>query len=85
MAGKDFHENIGVEEIIKRLDLIAYLLLEQRRQDGKPNREIIKELSEWGLKDFEIARILGRSRSYVASELTQIRKTKKLKVKKDEG
>ena len=85
MVGNDLQEEIKAEDIIKRLDLIAYLLLEQKRQE-KSSREIIKELSEWGLKPFEIAKILGKSSSYIRSELTQIRKSvKKQKVKKNEG
>lgn len=80
MTPKDREKS--VEEVTRRLDVIIYLLLDQKKQQGKSNRDIIKELSEFGLKDSEIAKMLGRSRSYVASELTQIRKLAKSKGKK---
>lgn len=72
MSGKDNTDT----EITKRLDIIIGLLLRQQKDKNTSNRQTIKELNDMGLKDFEIARILGRSRSYVASELTQLRKSK---------
>jgi hypothetical protein len=71
------NEEINVEEVTKRLDVIIYLLLEQKRQAGVSKKQIINELSTLGLKDWEIARILGKTRSYVSSELTQIKKPNK--------
>lgn len=68
---------VNVAEVTKRLDVIIYLLLEQKRQAGTSRRDIIKELTHLGLKDSEIAGILGRTRGYVSSELTQIKKTNK--------
>lgn len=73
------------QDITRRLNVIIYLLLDKKRSEGKSNREIIKELSEFGLKDTEICTMLGKSRSYVASELTQIKKGAKKKVKENEG
>jgi len=65
-------------EVVKRLELIIYLLLKKGEHEGQiTKREIIKELSEWGLKDYEIANILGRSRNYVAKEISQLKKSKK--------
>jgi len=78
------NDKLDIGEITKRLDVIIYFLLDQRRQQGKSNREIIKEMSEWGLKDFEIAKILGKSRGYVSGELTQIRKLTKSRGRKNE-
>lgn len=73
---------INFEDITKRLDVIIYLLLDKKRNEGKSNREIIKELSELGLKDTEICKMLGKSRSYVAKELTLIKKNVRKRVKK---
>jgi len=67
--------NSTLEEIKKRMDLIIYLLLDIKKQEGKKAKEIIKELSEWGLKDYEIANILGKTRSYIASELSKTKKS----------
>lgn len=67
----------NMEEVTKRLDVIIYLLLEQKRQGGTSRRDIIEQLTDLGLKDSEIARILGKTRSYVSSEVTLIKKTKK--------
>ena len=66
------------EEMTERLDLIIYLLIKQRQEkDEATKKELIGELFEWGLKDFEIAKILGKSRTYIASEITQFKKAKK--------
>jgi len=76
----DEHQNIS--ELTKRLDVIIYLLMKQNQERGGTTRQMIKELNDIGLKDIEIAKIFGRSRSYIASELTLIRKSK---VKNSEG
>ena len=70
-------KSLNTEEITKRLDVIIYLLLKQIQEKGATIRQIIKELINIGLKDYEIAKILGRSRSYIASEVTLLKKSKK--------
>ncbi|VVC02844.1 Uncharacterised protein [Candidatus Burarchaeum australiense] len=63
------------EAILTRLDAILCLLVrqEQAREDVT-TREIISALNKVGLRDAEIAKILGKSRGYIASELHNIRK-----------
>jgi DNA-binding CsgD family transcriptional regulator len=62
-----------VEGIEKRLDAIIRILLKQTEVQESSSRAHIQLLSELGLSDAEIARILGRTRGYVASELSVIR------------
>jgi hypothetical protein len=61
----------GIE---RRLDAIIHILLRQTEMQEMSTRGRIELLSEIGLKDSEIARILGRTRGYVASELSLHRK-----------
>jgi len=76
MADKE----LNLEQVTKRLDIIIYLLIkETQEKDEATKKEMIAELFEWGLKDFEIAKILGKSRSYVSSEITKFKKDKKKK------
>ena len=76
-------EEINLEEITKRLDIIIGFLMEQAQEkSGASNREIIGRLSESGLKDTEIANILCRTRGYVSSELVKYRANKGKKEKK---
>ena len=70
------------EDIIKRLDVIIYLLLKQNKEQEATTRKMIKELNDIGLKDYEIAKIFGKSRSYISSELTLL---KGLKTKSSKG
>jgi len=77
------NKEIDLGEITKRLDIIIYLLIKQTQEKGESTKkDMIAELFEWGLKDHEIAKILGRSRSYVASEITKFKKYKKKDVSK---
>lgn len=72
------NKDLNLEDVTKRLDLIIYLLIKQSQEKDKAtNREIIGELFEWGLKDLDIAKIFGKSRGYIASEITQLKKSKK--------
>ena len=65
-------------KVVKRLELIIYLLLQQRKREIEiPKKEIIQELYGWGFSDIEIAKILGKSRGYISGEITQFRKSKK--------
>jgi len=68
--------NFDSESMVKRLDVIIYLLLKQNQDKWSTSRQMIKELNDLGLRDYEIAKILGRSRSYIASELTLLKKLK---------
>jgi DNA-binding CsgD family transcriptional regulator len=61
------------EGIAKRLDAIIRILLRQTEVQEMSARGQIQLLEELGLSDAEIARILGRSRGYVASELSKMR------------
>ena len=63
------------EALLRRLDvLIHFALKRELSTNSLTTREGINILNQLGLSDKEICRILGRSRSYVSSELTQIRK-----------
>lgn len=70
------------KDIIKRLDVVIYLLLKQSQEQDATTRQMIKELNDIGLKDYEIAKIFGKSRSYISSELTLL---KRLKTKSSKG
>jgi DNA-binding CsgD family transcriptional regulator len=70
-------ENIQDDAIKRRLDTIIGLMLKQHPKDGMTSREQIALLNSTGLKYNEIAQILGRSGSYVASELTVLKKSAK--------
>lgn len=61
----------GIE---RRLDAIIHVLLRQTEVQEMNTRGRIALLKEIGLKDSEIAGILGRTRSYVASELSVLRR-----------
>jgi len=69
------------KQIIRRLDAIIHLLVKQQlSRDNESARNTIVGLYSAGLKDSEIASILGRSRGYVASEVSKCSK----KVKNNE-
>jgi len=58
--------------VVSRLDAIIGLLA---RNNQKEMGENMLTLSEAGLRSFEIAKILGRSNSYVRGELSRRRKS----------
>ena len=62
-----------VEGIERRLDALIHILLRQAEVQEMSTRRHIELLNNLGLRDAEIARILGRTRGYVASELSVIR------------
>lgn len=64
------------EEILKRLNLVVYLLLENVKKDASL-REKIDFLNKAGLSNKEIAEILNKSQNYVAVELNALRKKRK--------
>lgn len=68
-----------LKNIQKRLDVLIALTLkrEMKEDESTTMRDLIAILSSLGLKYTEIASIFGKSSSYIASELTQIRKTTK--------
>jgi len=74
MTKEQKKENMELDQIIRRLDVIINLMLKEAK-----GREKIKILNQIGLKANEIAGVMGRTRSYVDSELTQIRKELKKK------
>ncbi len=61
------------EEINKRLDAIINILLRHNQLQEMTTREHIEILNSVGLRDAEIARILGRTRGYVAGELSKMK------------
>ena len=67
-------EKNKLDDVIKRLDTLIYILLRHGRIQEMTTREQIELLTSLGLRDIEIARILGKSRGYVASERTKIKK-----------
>jgi DNA-binding CsgD family transcriptional regulator len=73
MAEKEL-DTVGIE---RRLDVLIRLMLRPTDVQEMTNREQIALLSSAGLRDTEIANILGKTRSYVASEMTQVRKKEK--------
>lgn len=69
----------AMNKLTKKLDVMIYLLLDGRRKDGVSARDMVKELMDLNLKDTEIASILGKSRSYISKEMSQIRKYRRRK------
>ena len=61
------------EEINKRLDALIRISLRHNETQELTSREQIEMLRSVGLRDIEIARILGKSRGYISSELNKIR------------
>ena len=68
--------------IQKRLDVLISLTLQKElKQDNTLKmKDIISSLASFGLKYTEIASILGRTPSYISSELTQAKKKGKKNV-----
>lgn len=69
-------EGLLLSGIQKRLDVLISLTLRREMQANKAitTREMITLLSSLGLKYGEIASIFGKSPTYIASELTLIKK-----------
>jgi len=74
MARKGTEETASTAGIERRLDAIIHILLRQTEVQEMNAREQIQVLDRLGLRDSEIARILGRTRGYVASELSIVRR-----------
>ncbi len=64
-----------LKEIVKRLDAILNVLLESSPAEGKklPMSRRVQLLYQAGLRPSEIARILGKTPSYIAVELSRIK------------
>ncbi len=73
-------EKPDFDDITRRLDAIIRILLRQNQVQEMSSGEQIVLLKTAGLTDIEIARFLGRTRSYVSSAATL---TKRKKVKKN--
>jgi DNA-binding CsgD family transcriptional regulator len=71
----------NMEKVEKRLDVVIHILLRQTQLQEMTSRDHINFLSSLGLRDVEIARILGRTRGYVASELSKIKSKSEKNVK----
>ncbi len=67
------------DELIKRLDVLISLQLEQASQAQKTISitDKIKKLSDLGLKPAEIASILGKKTNYITANISSAKKTKK--------
>lgn len=63
-------------DILKRIDVLIALILKRELKENKSLKmiELIDFLSSFGLNYNEIANICGKSPSYIASELTRIKK-----------
>ena len=67
------------DDVKRRLDaLIAILIQKELKEDKSMNmRGAVALLSSSGLKYGEIAQILGKSPTYIASELTLLKKRRR--------
>jgi len=65
-----------IQEITKRLDVLISLVLQTIQRDGHSIslRGQVNLLSELGLRPVEIAKILGKTQTFVNKELTGLRK-----------
>lgn len=70
--------NQNLQKLISRNSVLVNLLLKDPSEKQKlTTRQQIEMLSSMGLDYKEIAEIFGRSPSYIASELTQLKKKSK--------
>jgi len=66
--------------IVKRLDVIIRLLLEQQVLDGKMKREdLLLLMDSTGLTSSEIAKILNFEAKNISSQINKIKKKRNLK------
>ncbi len=68
------------EDIIKRLNALIYLNIKREMKENKSEsvREYILLLNSLGFRYNEIANIFGKSPTYIASELTLMKKKGKV-------
>jgi hypothetical protein len=70
-------DGVFQEQLIRRLDIIIRLLLDQSQGDSKPSiGEAAAQLVEMGLPPAQIAPILGKPRKQVTSALAKLKKAK---------
>lgn len=70
------------EEIIRRLDILIALSLEQAEPDSKATITAkVHKLEDLGVAQAEIARILGKPSNYIGALLSARKRKKKAKVK----
>ena len=68
----------GSQDVLRRLDALIAITLETSGRNGKAIAmgTRIKILSQAGIRPIEISRILGKSQSYVTSELVRLKKAR---------
>jgi hypothetical protein len=64
------------EAVVKRLDALIYLAMNQARLADLTSEQKIKELKGLGFSDTEVAKIIGKTRGYVSSVTSRARKGK---------
>jgi len=64
------------EAIVKRLDALIYIALNQARLTDLKSEQKIQELKGLGFSDTEVAKIIGKTRGYVSSATSRARKRK---------
>lgn len=74
------------DDLVKRLDVLIRLLLEQQLQNGKMTRnDQLSFMNSVGLSPSEIGVIIGYSPGDVSSQLSKIKKLKTSKKEKKEN
>jgi len=72
------------KDVVKRIDILIRLLLEQQLQDGKMKRsKQLFLLNSVGLTPSEIGMIMGQSSKDISSQLIRFKKKKISKKKND--
>jgi regulatory protein YycI of two-component signal transduction system YycFG len=74
----------NLEEIIKRLNILIALNLENTAQKGLSMTDKIIKLSNLGVSSADIARILGKPANYITATLSQKKRKKKKKGRSDD-
>ncbi len=64
------------DELVKRLDALIYLGMNQARLNDMTSEQKIRELKGLGFTDTEVAKIIGKTRGYVSSVTSGLRKRK---------
>jgi hypothetical protein len=67
------------DQILRRLDLIASLLLEDQSNDDSSLTDKAVRLESMGLSNAEIGRLLRKPPNHIAATLSMYRKSKKKK------
>jgi len=64
----------ATEQLRKRLDALIYILMNLKRFETNRAEDRILELRGLGFSDTEVARIIGKTRGYVASVTSRARR-----------